>query len=299
MQKYVLMSSWVPANCVWLMGRNSRKSFLAAPFMMARAMLLPNTNTYIMGPSGGQSQETFQKMEDIAKGNIASLLGTSSVFLDECVRQNAAADPFTHPKSGYSVTLYNGSTINTLNSVIKNIVGIRSNFSVYDERGKIDRTFYALSRPFTAQDTNFITGDGINTDIYPLQLPNKKLILSSAEGIDSELYDQYKMAFQKMLLGDPNYFVCDISCEFSLHPMMNGKPMKPLITQDEVDNAFATNPYKAEREQIEKKYSAHLVISVCIPLNCWEFLKTIILQRRHEIKSSVKVAKAEKNNCIA
>ena len=56
------------------------------------------------------------------------------------------------------------------------------------------------------------------------------------------------MAFEKMLLGDPNYFVCDISCEFSLHPFMNGKPMKPLITQDEVDNAFATNPYKAERE---------------------------------------------------
>lgn len=129
MQKYVLLSSWCPANCVWLMGRNSRKSFLAAPFMMARALLLPNTNTYIMAPSGGQSQETFQKMEDIAKGNIASLLGTSSVFLDECVRANTQADPFVHPKSGYTVSLYNGSTINTLNSVIKNIVGIRSNFS--------------------------------------------------------------------------------------------------------------------------------------------------------------------------
>lgn len=51
-----------------------------------------------------------------------------------------------------------------------------------------------------------------------------------------------------MLQGDPNYFVCDIDCSFSLHPMMNGKPMRPLITQDEVDNAFATNPYKAERE---------------------------------------------------
>ena len=95
---------------------------------------------------------------------------------------------------------------------------------------KIDRNFYALSRPFTAQDTNFITGEGINTDLYPLQLPNKKLLLSSAEGIDSELFDQYKMAFEKMLQGDPNYFVCDISCEFSLHPFMNGKPMKPLIT---------------------------------------------------------------------
>lgn len=51
-----------------------------------------------------------------------------------------------------------------------------------------------------------------------------------------------------MLLGDPNYFVCDIDCSFSLHPVMNGKPMKPLISQDEVDNAFATNPYRAERE---------------------------------------------------
>lgn len=295
MQKYVLLSSWCPANVVWLMGRNSGKSFLAAPFMMSRALLLPNTNTYIMAPSGGQSQETFQKMEDMAKGNIASLLGTSSVFLDECVRANTQADPFVHPKSGYTVSLYNGSTINTLNSVIKNIVGIRSSFSVYDEAGKIDRTFFALSRPFTAQDTNFITGDGINTDIYPRQLPNKKLLLSSAEGIDSELFDQYKMAFEKMLLGDPNYFVCDISCEFSLHPFMNGKPMKPLITQDEVDNAFATNPYKAEREQIEKKYSAHLAISVCIPLNCWEFLKVFVLQHNYEIRISANVTKVKRN----
>ena len=295
MQKYVLLSSWCPANVVWLMGRNSGKSFLAAPFMMSRALLLPNTNTYIMAPSGGQSQETFQKMEDMAKGNIASLLGTSSVFLDECVRANTQADPFVHPKSGYTVSLYNGSTINTLNSVIKKIVGIRSSFSVYDEAGKIDRTFFALSRPFTAQDTNFITGDGINTDIYPRQLPNKKLLLSSAEGIDSELFDQYKMAFEKMLLGDPNYFVCDISCEFSLHPFMNGKPMKPLITQDEVDNAFATNPYKAEREQIEKKYSAHLAISVCIPLNCWEFLKVFVLQHNYEIRISANVTKVKRN----
>lgn len=51
MQKYVLMSSWIPANIVWLMGRNSRKSYLVTPFMMARALLLPNTNTYIMAPS--------------------------------------------------------------------------------------------------------------------------------------------------------------------------------------------------------------------------------------------------------
>ena len=56
-------------------------------------------------------------------------MGVSSVFIDECVRQNASASPFTHDKQSYSVTLFNGSSINTLNSVAKNIVGIRSNFS--------------------------------------------------------------------------------------------------------------------------------------------------------------------------
>ena len=126
----------IPMRCItvsnhsglFLCGNNytvTHNSYLVTPFMMARALLLPNTNTYIMAPSGGQAQGTFTKLEDLAKGNIASVIGVSSVFLDECVRMNSTADPFTHAKQSYSVELYNGSTINTLNSVIKNIVGIR------------------------------------------------------------------------------------------------------------------------------------------------------------------------------
>ena len=79
--------------------------------------------SYIMGPTGSQAQETFTKMQDLAKNNIASVLGVSSFFLDETVRINSKADPLTHDKSGYTVTLYNGSEVNTLNSVAKNIVG--------------------------------------------------------------------------------------------------------------------------------------------------------------------------------
>lgn len=79
-------------------------------------------------------------------------------------------------------------------------------------------------------------------------MQNKTMYLSSAEGIDSELFDQYKLCFQKMLLGDPNYFVADINCEFSLHPFMDGKPTKGQLTQDTVDNAFQTNKYRAQRE---------------------------------------------------
>ena len=214
MQKYVLLSSWIPKNCVWVMSRSSRKSFLSSPFMMARALLLPNTNTYIMAPSGGQAMGTFKKVEQTAKGQIASLIGVSSVFLDECVRQNATADPFTHNKSSNNVTLYNGSTINTLNSVAETIVGIRSNFNVYDEAGKIPQEFFALTRPFVAQDTNFITGEGVNTEVYPRQLPNKTLLLSSAERCSSELYQQFQLGYKTMLLGDPNYFACSVDYTF-------------------------------------------------------------------------------------
>ena len=51
-----------------------------------------------------------------------------------------------------------------------------------------------------------------------------------------------------MLLGDPNYFVADIDCSFSLHPYMNGKPIKAQLSQSVVDNAFETNKYRAQRE---------------------------------------------------
>lgn len=129
-QKWMFLSSWVPSTVVWVCSRATGKSFMASLFLMTRALLYPNTNSYIMGPSGGQSQETFTKLEDIAKGNIASLMGVSSVFLDECKRMNSQADPFTHSKNSYSVELYNASTINSLNSVAKNIVGIRQKTAV-------------------------------------------------------------------------------------------------------------------------------------------------------------------------
>lgn len=92
-------------------------------------------------------------------------------------------------------------------------------------------------------------GGTLNSDLYPRQLQNKNLLCSSAEGIDSELFDRYKIAFNRMLMGDPEYFVCDLDCSHSLHPFLNGKPAPPLITQETIDDAFKTNPYRATREE--------------------------------------------------
>lgn len=251
-QKYVVAGTWPSAVAVWLCGRNTGKSFLTAPYTMARSLVFPNHNTYIMAPSGGQSQRTFSKIEDLALGNIASVIGTNRVFLGELVKYNKASDGFKHDKSSHSCELYNGSGIYTLNSVGNTVVGVRSNLSIWDEAGKIDRDFFTLTKPFTSQDTNFLTGAGINVGLYPVQLPNQKLFISSAESADSELFDEYELCLERMLLGDRNYFVVDLNCEHALHPKMNGKKYRPLITQSEVDDAMRLNPFRAKREYYNK-----------------------------------------------
>lgn len=247
-QKYIFLNAWVANVSVVLASRSSGKSYLATPFIMARSLLFPNHSTYLLAPSGQQSQMLFQKMEDLAKGQIASALGVTTFFLDECVKLNAKADPFTHSKQSYTVELYNGSTVNTLNSVAKNIVGVRSNLNVYDEAGKIEKDFFALTTPFIVQNTQFSTGKGYNFDIYPPQQENKILYLSSAESTSTELFTQYKICFEHMICGDNRYFACDIDCNFSLHPFKDGKPTTPLITEETVKNAMETNPYRAYRE---------------------------------------------------
>ena len=75
---------------------------------------------------------------------------------------------------------------------------------------------------------------------------------SSAESIDSELYDAYKDAALRMIAGDDTYFVCDITCELSLHPKLNGKAYRPLISQEIVDDAMRKNEFKANREYFNK-----------------------------------------------
>jgi hypothetical protein len=251
-QKYVFMSTWRARQAVWVMGRSSGKSFLSAPYIMTRSLLIPNHRTYIMSVTGQQSQETFKKMEDLAMGNLASVTGTTSVFLNELVKQNSSASGFVHDKNSHSCELYNGSEVHSLNSVAKNIVGIRSHLNFYDEAGKIDRDFFALTKPFTALDSDFIAGKGINAECYPPQFPNQIILASSAEDIFTELWDSYLMGAKEMIMGNLDYFVCDIDCRFSLSPKMNGEPFKPLVTQAVIDDAIAKNEFRANREYFNK-----------------------------------------------
>lgn len=251
-QRYVLLSTWTTRFSVWLMSRNSGKSYLSAPYMMARSILIPNHHSYIMCPSGNQAQETFGKIEDLAKNKIASVQGATAVFLGELVKLNAGDDGFVHDKNSHHCELYNGSTINTLNSVAKNIVGIRSHLNFYDEAGKVDRDYFALTKPFCTQDRDFVTGSKLNIQCYPRQMPNQIIYASSAESMDSELYDAYKDGALAMIAGSSDYFVCDITCELSLNPYLNGKPYKPLLSREQIDDALKKNEFRANREYFNK-----------------------------------------------
>ena len=86
-QKYILLSTWTTTTSVWLMSRNSGKSYLSAPYMMARSILIPNHHTYIMCPAGNQAQETFGKLEDLAKGEkIYSSPKEKSYYMSDFIR---------------------------------------------------------------------------------------------------------------------------------------------------------------------------------------------------------------------
>lgn len=111
-------------------GTITHNSYLSAPYLMARSILIPNHHAYIMCPSGPQARQTFSKIEDLAKGQISSVESSTGVFLAELMKQNSADDGFVHDKLSYHCSLFNGSDISTLNSVAKNVVGFRSNLAL-------------------------------------------------------------------------------------------------------------------------------------------------------------------------
>ena len=80
-QKYVFLQSWTTPFVLWCMGRNAGKTTLGSPFIMAKSLLIPNFEAYILAGVGSQSQEMFMKIEKIAKREIASFTGLTDIFI--------------------------------------------------------------------------------------------------------------------------------------------------------------------------------------------------------------------------
>ncbi len=252
-QAYVIEGTWTATSAAWVCSRNAGKTFIGALYLMTRAILFPQMKIRILAGVARQAQETFTKLEDIAKKNISSLVGSSDVFVGEMVKSKADSDGFLHDNNkGWSLELFNGSVISTVKGSAKTAVSLRSNLNFYDEALNIPEEFFSVTEPFAAQEKGFKTGVGLDMDILPLDIPNQIIYASSAGDTDSYLWKKYRENAMKMIMGIPGYFVADISCELPLHPTINGVPWAPLLTQKKIDDDMRANESKAIREYKNK-----------------------------------------------
>jgi hypothetical protein len=252
-QKYVFMNTWLKPYSLWCITRNGGKSTLSAPFIMTKGILTNGHYTYILSNVSAQSQDTFLKIEKIAKKELTSFTGLTDFFMGELVRSASNTDGFTHSQTGFNYKLFNGSQVTSLSGDIVNNRGKRSNLNVYDESGWIQEDYVVATTPFLLQNSTFRLGGNIDIDTFPKQVPNQRLFISSASDTDSYYYSLYKDYAKNMFLGDKNYFVADVNCELILNATYNGKKYPAsLINKDDIEADMRKNKEKAMREFYNK-----------------------------------------------
>jgi len=251
-QKYVFMMSWSTPFNVWCQSRGSGKTTLLAPFIMSKSMLIPNYQTYIISGVGSQAQETFLKIEKIAKKEIQSFTGLTDVFFNETVKSSANKDGFTHNPASFKYSLYNGSSTNSLNGNAEGIRSKRANCIAFDESGFIPSELFVSAMPFITQDSNFKLGGNIDLNLLPKEFPNQVIMASSASSTDTYFWERYKEYSKKMFIGDKRYFCADINAEIVLNPTYNGKSYPALLRKEVIDDAIKDNKEKGLREYYNK-----------------------------------------------
>src|SRR5699024_10207932 len=130
---------------------------------------------------------------------------------------------FTHSPASFEVNLYNGSTVNSLNSVPDNIRSKRSNLNFYDESGFTSDELFEASEPFAVQSSDFRLGGDSDVTLLPKQIPNQLIYASSASATDTYFYEKYRDFSKRMFLGDSRYFVADIDSDAVIGATFNGK----------------------------------------------------------------------------
>ena len=254
MQSYAIANSWNRDFLLWLESRNAGKSSKLAIYTMAKSLLFPLHATYFLGNTGEQAKDTFKKIEKLSKKEIESFIGCTDVFFEELKKSNNS-DGFVHNPASFTCELFNGSTINTLNSDVTNIKGKRANLVCFDEAGWFSDELFIQAENFVNQDENFKLGGGVDLAIEPKGFPRQLLYASSASDTSSEFYKKFKSFSKEMLMGNQHYFVCDFTIDSVLKAKFKGEPYPPLISQDKVDKMMSDNRDKALRE-LYNKFSA-------------------------------------------
>lgn len=247
-QKWVYMNSWYRPFCIWLECRGGGKTVKASLLHMGKMLLIPNWKQYVASNSLAQSIECFKKIEDITLNRIPSFKSLTDIFAEELYRSPNNETGFLHDPKGHSFKLFNDSELITLSSNITTNRGKRGSVH-FDECGWMDDETYAVLENFINVDTNFGLGVEKQRHLDPPQIPLQLLYTSSASDVDSHYFQIFKAYSMKQLMGDPKYFVADLTAHTILNfSTVNGKPIQSHLTEAQIEKAIEDNPELADRE---------------------------------------------------
>lgn len=264
-QKWIFMNCWYRPFCLLLCARGAGKTIEASLLHMTKMMLIPNWKQYVASNSLAQSIECFKKIEDVALRRIPSFKSLTDIFAEEVYRTPNSDTGFLHDPKGHTFKLFNDSELVTLSSNITTNRGKRGAVH-FDECGWMDEETYAVLENFINVDTSFKLGVDKMQHIDPRQIPLQLLYTSSASDCESHYFQIFKKFSMKQIMGDPNYFVVDLTADaITKHSTVNGQPIKSHLTQSQIAKAIEDNPELAERElfnHFRKGGGANSVVSM-------------------------------------
>ena len=255
-QALIIQRAWNCPNILVTASRGIGKSTTIDVLLMSKDSLFCNYWCYIASGSGDQAQQTFMTLEKLANDNIDEFQGsTGNLFKNEIIIPNASGDGFSHNPNGFTYTTYNGSTTKTLNSNVDARRGARGSI-IFDESAFLSEELINVYSAFTIVNKSFKTGkdssgksiDPIRQRTFATNIPNQKILISSASSTDTKFYSLYRDWAKRQLMGDPDYCVLHIDCEVAFNPTLHGKVITPLLTRSTVESEMRTNPEKARRE---------------------------------------------------
>jgi len=251
-QKWCFMETWTKPFACWVNCRGAGKTTLAAVYLQAKMLLIPNYIVYVSTNSAQQSIETFKKLEDIALQRIPSFKSATDIFAQEVEKSANSETGFLHNPAGYTFRLYNNSQMTTLSSNLQAIRGKRGSV-LFDETAWQTAEQLAVVENFINVDSSFGTSTKKIVRYDPIQMPLQLLYASSAGDVSYPFFDKYKTFAKKMFLGNTNYFVCDLDAYDILnHSTIDGEKIKSHLTEEQIQKAIEEDPDRADRELFNK-----------------------------------------------
>jgi len=246
--------SWNTPYVLWCESRNAGKSFEAAVLMGLKSILYEDQDIYIVSNVGSQAQECFTKIEDIALDRINSIKSLKDIFRNEIVQSPSCKTGFSHNPVSFHVSTYNNSEIFTLNGNPDNNRSKRASLVFFDEAGYSGEELLEAMAAFATQDSDFATSVQKDFDVKASRrnVPTQLIYASSASSVDTTFFRKYKDFAMKMMMGNRDYFCCDIPCNIPINPMMDGIEHPPLLQKSKVETAMTSNRDKALREYYNK-----------------------------------------------